>query len=90
MKEFIKQHENDQFRYWIRKRVWTPYEQELKDPNQSDLVDEECDFGYIVEGVDLGSGDWLIGISYDRTNDHISYYKLSEIDFALCACDQEN
>lgn len=87
--EFINQNKNKIFRYWIHKVKWTPYEMELKDPNQSDLVDEECSYGYFVDCVDLGY-DWLVGISEDNPNGkYVSYYKLSELDFAYSVSDQE-
>lgn len=88
MKEFIEQNRGKCFRYWIRKRMWTPYEMELKDKYQSDLEDEEAEYGYLVEAVDLGH-DWLIGISEDKKFDYISYYKLSEIEFAYSESDQD-
>ena len=87
--EFINQNKNKLFRYWLRKTMWTPYEMELKDPNQSDLVNEECSYGYFVNCVDLGY-DWLVGISEDNPNGkYVSYHKLSELDFAYSVSDQE-
>ena len=89
MKEFIERNKGKRFRYWIRKRMWTPYEMELKDKYQSDLEDEEAEYGYLVEAVDLGY-DWLIGITEDNPEpDHVHYYKLSEIEFAYSESDQD-
>lgn len=88
MKDFVERNKNTVFRYWHRKRMWTPYEMELKDPLQSDLELEECSFGYIVEAINLGH-DWLIGISEDKKADYVSYYRLSEIDLAISDTDQE-
>ena len=94
MKDFIIKNKGIVFRYWTRKSMWTPYEMELKDPCQSDLNNEECNFGYLIEAIDLGY-DWLIGISeysenFDFDNiDYISYYKLSELDLAVCKSDQD-
>ena len=74
--------------------MWTPYEMELKDPCQSDLNDEKCSFGYLIEAINLVY-DWLICISeysenFDFDNiDYISYYKLSELDLAVCKSDQD-
>ena len=89
MKNFIKKHRNDVFRYWIHKRMWTPYEMELKDPDQTDYENLECDYGYLVEAIDLGY-DWLIGISDTLDKIYISYYKLSELELALSDSDQED
>lgn len=88
MKDFVERNKNTVFRYWHRKRMWTPYEMELKDPCQSDLEFEECSYGYIIEAVNLGY-DWLIGISEDKKADYVSYYKLSEIDLAVSVTDRE-
>lgn len=76
--DFVNNNKNKLFRYWLRKTMWTPYEMELKDPMQSDVVSEDCSYGYFVECIDLGY-DWLVGISEDMPDDkYISYYKLSE------------
>ena len=89
MKNFIKKHKNEIFRYWLRKRMWTPYEMELKDPEQTEYEMLECDYGYLVEAIDLGY-DWLIGISGELDKSYISYYKLSELELALCQNDQND
>jgi hypothetical protein len=90
MKDFIERNKNKVFRYWHRKRMWTPYEMELKDPCQSDLEFEECSYGYLIEAVNLGY-DWLIGISEDVNNtDYVQYYRLNELDLALSKSDQED
>jgi hypothetical protein len=88
MKDFVEKNTDIVFRYWLRKRMWTPYEMELKDKYQSDLEDEEASYGYLVEAINLGH-DWLIGISEDKIADYISYYRLSEIDLAISKKDQE-
>ena len=88
MKNFVKKNKNTVFRYWLRKRMWTPYEMELKDRYQSDLEEEEASYGYLVEAIDLGH-DWLIGISEDKKFDYISYYRLSEVDLAISNTDQD-
>lgn len=89
MIDFIQQNIGKCFRYWIRKRMWTPYEMELKAKDQSDLENEECYYGYFVDCVNLGY-DWLIGITEDSSEpDYIQYYKLSEIDFAYSVKDQD-
>ena len=88
MKNFVEKNKDTIFRYWLRKRMWTPYEMELKDPCQADTEMEECSYGYLVEAVDLGH-DWLIGISEDKKFDYISYYRLSELDLAISDTDQD-
>lgn len=88
MKEFFEKNKNTVFRYWQRKRMWTPYDMECKDPCQLEYGDEECSYGYIVEVVDLGY-DWLIGISADLEADYIEYYQLKDIVLACSDRDQE-
>ena len=82
-KRWIKLHKNDCFRYWIHKRMFTPYEIEQKFSDESCLENDECLFGYIVEYIILPDGDVLLGMSEDKIGDYISYYKLSNLDLAL-------
>ena len=89
MKEFFEAHKNHVLRYWERKRMWTPYDIECKDPYQTDYGDIECSYGYIVELYDIGN-DWLIGISGDQDASYVEYYKLSDIAFAYSDSDQED
>ena len=88
MKEFFEKHKNTVFRYLQRKRMWTPYDMECKDPYQLEYGDDECSYGYIVEVVDLGY-DWLVGISSDLDADYIEYYNLNDIVLAYSDSDQE-
>lgn len=88
MYEFFEKHRNTVFRYWERKRLWTPYDQEQKDPDQLEYGDVECSFGYIVEVVNLGY-DWLVGISETLECGYIEYYKLNDIELAVSDYDQE-
>ena len=88
MKEFFEKHKNKVFRYWQRKRIWTPYDLECKDPYQSEYVDDECSYGYIIEVVDLGY-DWLIGIAESLEARYIEYHKLNDIELAYSVSDQD-
>ena len=88
MREFIEKHKNTVFRYWQRKRMWTPHDLECKDPNQLEFGDDECSYGYIVEVADLGY-DWLIGIASELDAGYIEYYKLNDIELAYSDSDQE-
>jgi hypothetical protein len=87
MREFIEKHKNTVFRYWERKRMWTPYDIECKDPDQLEYGDVECSFGYIVEAIDLGF-DWILGFSETQDAGYIEYYKLNDIAFAYSDHDQ--
>ena len=87
-KEWIELHKDDCFRYWVHKTVFTPYEIEEKFSDQSCFENDECLYGYIVENVILPDNDILLGLSEDKDG-YISYYKLSNIDLALCKSDNE-
>ena len=89
LETFIGKNEGKLFRYWLVKRNYTPYEWEKKDDCQSELIDDECSYGYFVDCINLGY-DHLIGITEDsRDNGYVSYHKLSLLDFAYCEKDQE-
>ena len=91
MKDFIERNKDTVFRYWTYKRNYTPYEIDLKDPMQSDLIEEECSYGRFIEAVNLGY-DWLIGIvEWDAVEPYkyIDYVQLSSIKFAYSSGDQE-
>ena len=87
MIDFIKRNKNTVFRYWERRTMWTPYEMEIKDPDQAEYGDIECSHGYIVAAIDLGY-DWLLGFSDSLSADYIEYRKLSNIELAYSDTDQ--
>lgn len=87
MREFFEKHKNIVFRYWKRRRMWTPYDVEAKNPYQVEYGDEECTYAYIVEVVDLGF-DWLIGFADSLDADYIEYHKLNDIVLAYSNTDQ--
>jgi hypothetical protein len=89
MKEFFKKHQDHVLRYWERKRMWTPYDMECKDPEQLEYGDVECNYGYMVEVYDIGN-DWLIGFSETREATYVEYHKLSDIELAYSDSDQED
>lgn len=88
MKEFFEKHKNDLLRYWERKRMWTPYDMECKDPNLLEYVTEECSFGYLVEIYDLGN-DWLVGFAESKEAKYVEYFKFNDIFIAYSDTDQE-
>lgn len=75
------------YRYWVRKRMFTPLEQDQKYVDQSCYEDPVCSYGCIVEAVELPDGDILLGFADQNNEGHtsegyITYHKLSEIDLA--------
>lgn len=78
--------ENRVFRFWVYRRMFTPYEKEQKFSDESQYEDNSCKLGYIRELINLENGDYLIGFElvvneYGEVEDATSleYYKLSEI-----------
>lgn len=85
---WLQDNSNKIFRWWKYKRMFTPYEQEMKFEDQSDLEEDECSYGYFKEAIRLPDGDILIGIqATDIDREFIQYEKLSNIDFMFCESD---
>lgn len=81
------------YRFLVYRRMFTPKEQEEK---YSDEIPFENDgiyqYGIIEEAVELGHGEWLLGIreAYDDTlSQTVSYYRLSEIRLCYKDVDQD-
>ena len=80
------------YRYLVYKKMFTPYEQQQAFEDESVYEDYHYELCQIAEAIDLGNGDWMLGL---RTVDDdgkvygmIRYYKLSEIRLALFENDQ--
>lgn len=79
------------FRYWVYKKMFTPHEQERKFIDQSCFEDDCCQFAFIEEAIELGNGDWLLGLRLIMDGELceiVEYYKLNEIKLAFYECDQ--
>lgn len=91
---FVLDHEHCVFRYWVYKRMFTPLEISEKFMDQSEFEDTTASFGLIRECIELGNGDFLLGLSpvYHESEDEVSkdvyYYRLSEIRLCRVASDQ--
>ena len=81
--DFVKTHKDVPFRYWVYKRVFTPYEQDHRFIDESCFEDVCCRTAYIRECIVLPDDDILIGfLDLDFASDEkklYEYYKLSEI-----------
>ena len=82
------------YRYWIYKRMFTPYELDGKFVDESEFVTTACSFGMIREAIELPDGDILLGFidpeDYNTGRDlYVAYHKLSEIKLAFSPSDQE-
>jgi len=84
------------YRYWVYKKMFTPYEQDQKFIDESCFVDNKCEYGIIREAIELPDGDILIGFIDPHTREdshaygYINYYKLSEITLAHSPRDMED
>ena len=91
METWVLDNSNRIYRYWVYKKMFTPYEQDKCFSDESVYEDDECVFAYIREAIDLGSGNWLIGLQpiYDDDTDFqtLEYHKLSDIELAYFPSD---
>ena len=61
MRDWLINKRDQVFAYQVYKRMFTPYEQEQKFTDESEFTDIHYQPARIVEAVELGGGDWLIG-----------------------------
>lgn len=74
------------YRYQVYKRMFTPYEQKNAFVDESQFESDYYSFGKIEEAVELGNGEWLIGIRQIIDNDlsdSISFYRLGDIQLSV-------
>ena len=81
-------------RFWVYKKMFTPFEIENKFSDESVFEDSKCAFGIIRECVALPGGKIALGIQeiYDEVPDeidNIGYYEFSEIRLEWRLCDQK-
>lgn len=81
------------YRYLVYKKMFTPYEQQQAFMDESVYQDDYYKLCKIEEAIDLGNGDWLLGLRQIEEDgeiyDYVNYYKLSEISLARFDNDQE-
>lgn len=90
--DFFQAHKGDIFRFWVYRRVYTPYEQQQAFMDESVFEDTHAIHGIVVECAPLGASDFLLGFlvvpdpDEERLQEYrgpIEYYKLSEIRINL-------
>ena len=86
---WIEDHKDNCFRYWVYKKMFTPYEVAQKFEDQCCTENDECSYGYIVDYTTLPDNDILIGFSEVKDSGYISYHKLSTIELAHSNKDNE-
>lgn len=81
------------YRFWIYKKVFTPYEQRMCFEDESPYEEDECTFAYIREAIDLGGGNWFIGFQPiygdDKDFQMLIYHRLSDIELEYFPSDME-
>lgn len=81
------------YRYFVYKKIFTPYEQQHAFEDESVYEDCHYELCQIEEAIDLGNGDWMLGLravgEEGEVYGHIQYYRLSEIRLALFDNDQK-
>lgn len=91
MPTWISDNSDRIYGFLVYKKIYTPYEQEQKFEDESQFENEQLTFCKIKEAVDLGSGDWLLGLQLlfkDDPNEdanNLDYHRLSDIQ--LCSYD---
>lgn len=96
--EFILRNQDRVFRYWIYKKLFTPYEQQERFSDESQYESCYANFGVVREVIPLPDHDFLLGIAqvFESKSDlqenhaHIDYYKLSEIRLSYYPNEQED
>ena len=92
METWLSDYGDRLYRYLVYKKMFTPYEQQKAFSDESIFEDDHYELCKIEEAIDLGNGDWLLGLrdlDYDGSvYGIIHYYKLSEIQLSYFENDQ--
>ena len=94
--DFFKDNDGIVFRYWVYRRMFTPFEQEKAYSDESFFEDTHANFGIVRDCIALGNGEYLLGFQdvYDLENEEgreytvLNYYRLSEIRLSYYHADQ--
>ena len=96
-RQFIEQNPNRIFRYWVYRRMYTPYEQKQGFMDESFFEQSQALFGVIREVIPLTNGDLLLGIA-DITEDtseltaenrQMAYHRLSDLHLMYMPLDAQ-
>jgi hypothetical protein len=80
------------YRYVVYRKMFTPYEQEKRNKDETPFESVYYRFGKIEEVVNIGEGKWMIGfrnVINHNLSDKIEYYMLDEIRIELWERDQK-
>ena len=92
MATMLSNYSNRIYRFLVYKKLFTPYEQEQKFTDESQFEDTHYRFGLIEEAIELGSGEWLLGLREVVDCEvcrYISYFKLEDIQLSYFEQDQD-
>lgn len=93
METWLRDNPDMVFRFLVYRRMFTPDEQDAKYSDETFYENGGAyQYGIIEDAVDLGGGEWLLGIRImdDETlYDEVNYYRLSEIRLFRFKADQE-
>lgn len=96
-RQFIEQNPNRIYRYWVYRRMYTPYEQKQGFMDESFFEQSQALFGVIREVIPLSNGDLLLGIA-DITEDaseltaenrQMAYHRLSDLHLMYMPLDAQ-
>lgn len=96
-KQFFMQNPNRIFRYWVYRRMFTPYEQKQAYMDESFFEQGHALFGVVREVIPLPDGDLLLGIA-ELTEDvselsaelrQIAYHRLSDLHLMYMPMDAQ-
>ena len=90
METWLSDNSDRIYRFVVYKKLFTPYEQEQKFSDESQFEDTHYRFGFIEEAIELGHGEWLLGLReiIDGEVYDINYFRLSDIQLSYFEQDQ--
>ena len=92
IQDFFKAIENRLIIYWVYKKKFTPYDNEVKSKDVDIYENNVGTEGMIKEVILLPDNDILLGLAQDmelidyERNYYMDYYRLSEIHIAYNQC----
>ena len=96
-KQFFEQNPGRIYRYWVYRRMFTPYEQKQAYMDESFFEQSQALFGVVREVVPLPNGDLLLGIAdiaedaseLSADNRQMTYHRLSDLQLMYMPLDAQ-
>ena len=96
-KQFFEQNPGRIYRYWVYRRMFTPYEQKQSYMDESFFEQSQALFGVVREVVPLPNGDLLLGIAdiaedaseLSADNRQMTYHRLSDLQLMYLPLDAQ-